>query len=134
MNFYWFNSNEKRHKGGFRKWITHGFGFAGDDVKLDAFSPGDLVFMYVNEMGVKAVGMVMKSWDRVMYNQPIIPSERSERGEHRIEINWFIVLDDCIPHKDAMMILEWKAQIRTIAGINVDKGEKLLRCVLKKLE
>lgn len=134
MNFYWLNSNENRYEGGYRKWLAHGFGFTFGSVTPKKLEPGDLVFMYVNKKGVKAVGMVMNHWDGVAYNQPLIPQNQADHAEYRIEINWFIVLDDCVPHKEAMEILDWHTRSEAIASIECDKGEKLLRCILKKLE
>jgi hypothetical protein len=136
MQFHWINSNEKYHEGAYRKWIAHGFGFThGDSIygrKLEVFQPGDLVFMYVDDMGIKTVGTVIKEWDGIEYHEPIIPSS-GVNNEYRIEIKWFIVLDDFVSPKEVEEILGYPL-IGTTARINKrDEREDLFQYILQKL-
>ena len=54
---------------------------------LGRLNPGDILFMYVNQVGVKAVGEVLKHWDKETYEG----NERKvdkENPEYRICVKW----------------------------------------------
>lgn len=80
-------------------WIKHDHAFtAGDYEKygeqgLGALEPGDVLFMYVNDVGVVAAGEVTAPWtgdscsgkDRLVYRRC-----KDELIEFRIPVDWFL--------------------------------------------
>lgn len=140
MQFHYINTNERFQEEGrwaYKTWLNLGYGFTNGarqyGEKLGSFEPGDLVFMYVNKMGIKAVGMVIKPWDGIEFKQPIIPGG-DNRNEYRVQINWFIVLPDGFVSPSNVKDIIGYSLTGTTARINGIAGEKLLRHILAMLE
>lgn len=137
MQFHYINTNEKyRQSGAYKKWLNLGYSFTNGELKygemLGNFQPGDLVFMYVKEHGIKAVGMVTQEWDGVEYREPIIPCETN--NEFRIRTNWFSVLPDgFVSPSEINEILGYDLRPAT-ARIKEDLADKLLRHFLQMLK
>ena len=138
MQFHYINTNEAhRQYGAYKKWLNLGYGFTNGELKygkkLGNFQPGDLVFMYVKQRGIKAVGMVMQKWDGIEYLEPTIPSDTG--NEFRIRINWFGVLPDgFLSPSEIKEILGYTFSDATARINKQDKAEKLLRHFLQILE
>lgn len=67
MGFHYINTNAGNREGDtYKKWLRLGYAFtSGDTVygkKLARLHPGDIVFMYVSDKGVRVAGMVIKEW------------------------------------------------------------------------
>ena len=138
MQFHYINTNEAhRQYGAYKKWLSLGYGFTNGEMKfgkkLGNFQPGDLVFMYVKQRGIKAMGMVMEEWDGIEYHEPIIPSDTN--NEFRIRINWFSVLPDgFVSPSEIKEILGYGFSATTQRIKKQDLAEKLLRHFLRMLE
>ena len=138
MQFHYINTNERyRQSGAYKKWLNLGYGFTNGELKygkiLGNFQPGDLVFMYVKEYGIKAVGMVIQEWDGIEYREPMIQSDTN--NEFRVRINWFSVLPDgFVSPSEIKEILGYNLPAATARIKKQDLAEKLLRHFLQMLE
>ncbi len=96
MNYYYINTNTTAHKSGQgspEKWIDCGYAFTSGDYEeygvqgLGKLNPGDILFMYVNQVGVEAVGEVLKHWDKKTYEGDERKVDQ-ENPEYRICVKW----------------------------------------------
>ena len=139
MNYYYINTNTEDHKSGQgspQKWLDCGYAFTSGDYEefgvqaLGRLNPGDILFMYVNDCGVMAVGEVLEHWNRKTYEG----DERlvdKEYPEYRIPVKWYIQLcDNPIEKEDLKKIFgsgtgQWYPR-RTLRLLNPEKAEQLL--------
>ena len=141
MDFHYINTNASNREGDtYKRWLRLGYAFTSGNKKrygkkLAKLHPGDIVFMYVSDKGVRAVGMVIKEWDGIEYHEPIIPSS-PDRNEYRIQINWFIVPPDEFVSPSKVRELVGYDLVGTTARIisNRDGAEKLLKHMLQMQE
>jgi hypothetical protein len=54
---------------------------------LGRLNPGDILFMYVNDCGVMAVGEVLEHWNRKTYEGDDRQVDK-ENPEYRIRVKW----------------------------------------------
>ena len=138
MDFHYINTNDKLIEGAYKKWLRFNHAFTNGSKQrygetLRSLNPGDVVFMYVSEKGVKAVGMVIKKWDGIEYREQMIPC-KSATYEYRIPVRWFIVIpDDFVPPSEVKEILGYPVT-QTRARIKHNLGQTLLRYILQKLD
>ena len=141
MKYYIFNTNERNAPGQYTVWLERDLAFEhaypNEPKGVDALEPGDLVFMYINKLGVKAIGKVLARRDTIAYRYPdhmIARLQRTDRNEYRIPINWYLVLEEPISHaelKDKHRIIY---QMRAVFPIQTSayKAEELV-CHLEEV-
>jgi len=61
--------------------------------QLGKLAVGDTLLMYENQIGIVAVGVVLKHWDRKSHTPPLYYLGRFDH-EYRIDVDWFLDLSD----------------------------------------
>ena len=137
MNYYYINT-EKKYLGysPHDKWIECGYAFTSGDYQtygrqaLGKLDPGDILFMYVNECGVVAAGLVCESWDSCSYegeNRWIY----QDITEYRIRVDW-TVAHPPIDRDQLIEIVGWTS-VRTLQRItDIDAARSLHAEVMRR--
>ena len=136
MNYYYINTDtDALGYSPHAKWIKHNHAFTSGDYEqygeqvLGTLNVGDMLFMYVKQCGVVAVGRVSESWDRCTYegeSQLIYQEIGCE--EYRIGVDWcHKVVDNPISLDDLRTIIG-RTPRRTLERIkDADAAERLLK-------
>ena len=141
MNYYYINTNTEEHKSGQgspEKWIDCGYAFTSGDIQkygydaLGKLEPGDILFMYVNQVGVKAVGEVLEHWNKKTYEGDERKVDQ-ENPEYRICVKWSRCNNPFSP-AELRAIIGWTSP-RTFQPItNPEKAEQLLKLAQNRAE
>ena len=131
MDYYYINTNAKYlGPDTYKVWLKHNRAFTNGELKygnLGRLQLHDICFMYVSEQGVRAAGEVLEPWNRKEYKRPIILSPPGE-NEYRIRVDWFIALNEPIPHSELKRIIGSAPTGPSVQHIpNRKAPEKLLR-------
>ena len=124
------------------KWFEYNHAFASGDYEkfgvktLGELTPNDVLFMYVNDLGIAAAGIVLESWVGSSYKgrDRLVYTHNEELSEYRILVGWGLrTVDNPISVKEANEII----RIQYPKGIvyasafqqitNRDAGANLLR-------
>lgn len=139
MYYYYINTNteaDESAQGNPQKWIDCGYAFTSGDYeeygerKLGKLNPGDILFMYVNEVGVVAVGEVLKHWDKKKHKAERLVDR--EYPEYRIPVEWFIRLVNKPIEKEVLKKIfgsdsgRWYPR-KTLRRLENEKAKKLLK-------
>ena len=146
MNYYHINTDtDALDYSPHAKWIKFDRAFTSGDAPdsyykygeraLGILSPGDILFMYVNKLGVVAAGQVCEFWDGCAYtgSDRLIYYETAYT-EYRIGVDWcFRVVANPIGTKELRKILDWHPRgwlwRSTFGRISPDKAERLLEAI-----
>ena len=102
MNYFFYNTDNtdptlRGARGRFRILIRKRFAATSGPRRfgeqLGKLAKGDTLLMYENEVGVVAVGTVLKEWDHKKRRPPLYYRGRFEH-EYRIKVDWFLDLSD----------------------------------------
>lgn len=136
MSYYYINTDtDALGYSPHAKWIKHDHAFTSGDYEefgegvLGKLERGDILFMYVNQRGVVAVGRVSEPWagssykgaDRLVY-------QYTEYAEYRIRVDWYLpVVHNPIPPEALREIIGWTPP-RTLQSItDTNRAKRLLR-------
>jgi hypothetical protein len=94
MNYYFIN-NDAVSLGGLSRregWIRDELAFTGGAAEYHEqfrqLAPGDIILIYVNSLGVVAIGSVTGPWNGVADLVSVADEVPHEESEHRIRVYW----------------------------------------------
>lgn len=139
MDYFYINTNESNAPDQYHVWLDNNMAFAHGEKgrkQLDKLSPDDMCLMYVNGQGVKAVGEVLNSREKTPYRKHMIRrKERLNANEYRINVNWYLVLQEPITRE----VLRNRYGLESWRGIavpiikNRHKAEELIHYLEEEL-
>lgn len=98
---------------------------------LGRLQASDIVFMYVNRLGVVGVGRVIKPWDGSTYDPPLVYVDPKE-PEYRLQVQWFLDLRSCPLAGVSLESCGFRPLRPAVVHLRTAVGEKLLRCARQR--
>lgn len=106
-------------------WIENNLAFTGGPIEygklLQKLKPDDICLMYVNTVGIMAIGRVMENWDGKKYIPPMLYSKPDD--EYRIKVDWFLDLrEHPISTSELRRLVGWQPS-QALQGVKNPQGK-----------
>ena len=103
--YFYINTNEQNAPGQYSVWLDNNLAFTHGDERdrkyLEQLSPSNICLMWVDKQGIQAIGEVRQRCDGEPYRPHLIKRKlRPESNEYRIQVDWFLKLDEPYPNSE----------------------------------
>lgn len=138
MDYYYINTDMKTIKvSPHDYWISNGYAYTSGlekyGRKLKVPARGDILFLYVNEVGVLAAGTVLEEWDGQTYSEPTIYPDPKEKV-YRIRVGWTIsTIKEPVNSLILRQLVGWTPS-STMQKIDPKPGARLLNYIASRAQ